>query len=204
MLEPLSPAHAGQLWQAAQGAEASWTYMSYGPFASESALLALIEDLASRHDPMFWAVRVKASGRASGWLSLMNIEPRHGAIELGNIWFAPLMQRSLAATEAMFLLLRHAADDLGYRRLVWKCDALNAASRRAAERLGFVFEGIHRAHYVVKGRRRDTAWYCLLAEEWPLCRDALIAWLDPANHMPEGKPQRALAALRAELALPRG
>ncbi len=199
ILEPLHPRHATELWQAAQQADASWTYMSYGPFASEAAMRAQVASLASTHDPMFWAVRPVTTGAVSGWLALMNMEPRNAAIELGGIWFAPRMQRTRAATEAMFMLLRLAADDLGYRRLVWKCDSRNAASRRAADRLGFTHEGRHRAHMVVKGRRRDTDWYSILDDEWPRCRDAILAWLAAENFAPDGTARRGLAEIRAGL-----
>ncbi len=199
VLEPLHLRHVPELWQAAQGAEASWTHMSYGPFAGEAAVRAQVVALASTHDPMFWAVRPVTTGVVSGWLALMNIEPRNAAIELGGIWFAPRMQRTRASTEAMFLLLRLAADDLGYRRLVWKCDSRNAASRRAAERLGFTYEGRHRAHMVVKGRRRDTDWYSIVDDEWPRSRDAIAAWLAPENSAPDGTARQGLAAIRAAL-----
>jgi RimJ/RimL family protein N-acetyltransferase len=195
-LEPLHSRHAGELWEAAQGAEASWAYMGFGPFPSAAALAGFVAEFASQHDPMVWAVRPALTGRASGWLALMDMQPRNAAIELGNIWFAPRMQRTPAATEAMFLLLRLAADELSYRRLVWKCNDLNAPSRRAAERLGFTYEGTLRAHMVVKGRRRDTAYYSILADEWPRCRDALAAWLDPSNLAPDGTALRSLAGLR--------
>jgi RimJ/RimL family protein N-acetyltransferase len=196
VLEPLHRRHVPELWRAAQGAEESWAYLGYGPPANEAAMTKIVDDLAAVHDPLAWAVRPVATGVASGWLTLMDIQPRNAAIELGNIWFGPPMQRTRAATEAMFLLLRHAADDLGYRRLVWKCNALNAPSKRAAERLGFVYEGELRAHMVVKGRRRDTAWYSILDDEWPRCRDALLAWLDPANFDAEGTARRSLGAIR--------
>jgi len=173
--------------------------MSYGPFPSQDALARFVGDFASTHDPIAWAVRPVATGMVSGWLTLMDIQPKNAAIELGNIWFAPVMQRSRAATEAMFLLLRLAADDLGYRRLVWKCDALNEKSCRAAGRLGFVAEGRHRAHMVVKGRLRETAWYSIVGDEWPGRRDAILAWLDPANFAADGTALRSLAALRGEL-----
>ncbi len=199
VLEPLHPRHAAELWQAAQDADASWDYLPYGPFPSEAAMRTQVGTFASAHDPMFWAVRPVATGVVSGWLSLMNIEPRNAAIELGGIWFAPRMQRTRAATEAMFLPLRLAADDLGYRRLVWKCNALNEASRRAAERLGFTYEGRHRAHMVVKGRRRDTDWYSILDDEWPRCRDAILAWLAPENSAPDGTARRGLTEIRASL-----
>jgi RimJ/RimL family protein N-acetyltransferase len=202
-LEPMHVRHAPDLWRAAENGDArgdaSWTYLGYGPFPSAEALTRFVADFASTHDPMAWVARPVATGVASGWLTLMDIQPKHAAIELGNIWFAPVLQRTRAATEAMFLLLRLAADDLGYRRLVWKCNALNAPSCRAAERLGFTFEGIHRAHLVVKGRQRDTAWYSITQAEWPRCRDAILAWLDASNFETGGTARRGLKEIRAGL-----
>ena len=172
VLEPLHRRHAADLWRVAQGADDSWTYMGYGPFASAEAMARFVADAAATHDPMMWAVRPVTTGVVSGWLALMDIQPRNAAVELGSIWFAPVMQRTRAATEAMFLLLRLAAEDLGYRRLVWKCNALNEPSRRAAQRLGFTCEGRHRMHMVVKGRQRETDWYSIVGDEWLRCRDA--------------------------------
>jgi RimJ/RimL family protein N-acetyltransferase len=199
VLEPLHKRHADELWRAAQGADESWTYLPSGPYATREAMIRYINDTSTDPARMVWAVRPVATGVASGWLSLMDIQPRNASIELGGIWFAPVMQRTRAATEAMFLPLKHAADDLGYRRLVWKCNALNAPSRRAAERLGFSFEGTHRMHMVTKGRRRDSDWYSIIEDEWPSCRDALLAWLSPENFAPDGTAKRGLAELRAEL-----
>jgi RimJ/RimL family protein N-acetyltransferase len=196
VLEPLHVRHAAELWQAAQGAEESWTYLPFGPFASAAALAGFVAERASTHDPMAWAVRPVSTGMASGWLTLLDMQPKNASIELGGIWFAPCMQRTRASTEAMFLLLRLAADDLGYRRLVWKCNALNAPSKRAAERLGFSYEGRHRAHMVVKGRLRDSDWYSIVGDEWARCRDALAAWLDPGNFASDGTAKRGLAELR--------
>ena len=201
-LEPLAVRHAAELWQAA-GADReghSWAYLGYGPFADEAAMRRHVAAFAAQHDPMAWAVRPHASGVASGWLTLMEIFPAHGAIEIGHIWFSPRMQRTRAATEAMFLLMRHAMDDLGYRRLVWKCNALNAPSRTAAARLGFVYEGTHRGNLVVKGRLRDTAWFSIQAEEWPARRDAIAAWLDEANWDHAGRPRASLSAATAGVA----
>lgn len=195
-LEPLHRRHANEIWQSAQGADDSWTYLSGGPFGSAEAMTRYVMDLAATHDPMMWAVRPVTTGVVSGWLALMDIQPRNASIELGNIWFGPRMQRTRAATEAIFLMLRLVADELGYRRLVWKCNALNAPSKRAAERLGFTYEGRHRLHMVVKGRQRETDWYSIVGDEWPPCRDALIAWLDPANFAPDGTAQHGLAELR--------
>jgi RimJ/RimL family protein N-acetyltransferase len=192
-LEPLGLAHLDELWQAAQGADASWTYLGYGPFTTQAAFRAHIAAFSTQHDPMAWVVRPHATGTADGWLTLMDIQPANAAIEIGNIWFPPRLQRTRAATEAMFILMRHAMDELGYRRLLWKCNALNAPSRRAADRLGFVYEGTLRAHLVVKGRRRDTAMFSILAEEWPARRDAILAWLDDANFDASGRALRPLA-----------
>jgi RimJ/RimL family protein N-acetyltransferase len=196
-LEPLHVRHAAELWQAVRSggearAEAAWAYLGYGPFASEAALRAFVGDFAAKHDPMAWAVRPHRTGAAEGWLTLMDIQPANAAIEIGNIYFSPRMQRTRAATEAMFLLMRHAMDDLGYRRLLWKCNALNAPSRAAAARLGFVPEGVLRANMVVKGRRRDTAMFSILDDEWPARRDAILAWLDDANFAPDGTARAPL------------
>ena len=197
-LEPLHVRHAPELFRAAQapGADASWAYLGYGPFASEAAMRAHVASFAATHDPMAFAVRPHATGTADGWLTLMEIIPAHAHIEIGHIWFSPRMQRTRAATEAMFLLMRHAMDELGYRRLTWKCNALNMPSRRAAERLGFTYEGTLRNVMVVKGRRRDTAWFSILDDEWPSRRDAIAAWLDDANWGPDGRPKRGLADFR--------
>jgi len=194
-LEPLGIRHAEELWggMQGQGADSSWAYLPYGPFPDFAAFRRFLGSFATTHDPIAWAVRPHVSGQASGWLTLMEIQPANAAIELGNIWFAPRMQRSRAATEAMFLLMRHAMDDLGYRRLVWKCNALNEPSRRAAARLGFVPEGEHRAHMVVKGRRRDTTWFSILDDEWPERRDAILAWLDDGNFDQRGMARRNMA-----------
>jgi RimJ/RimL family protein N-acetyltransferase len=196
VLEPLHPRHAAELWDAAQGADDSWAYLGGGPFASADSMGRYVADFAVEQDRVVWAVRPAATGTISGWLSLMDIQPKHASIELGSIWFSPRMQRTRAATEAIFLPLRLAADELGYRRLVWKCNALNAPSKRAAERLGFSYEGRHRLHMVIKGRQRDTDWYSITADEWPRCRGALAAWLDPGNFAADGTALRRLAELR--------
>ncbi|MGE4480623.1 GNAT family N-acetyltransferase [Acidocella sp.] len=195
-LEPLTRRHAGELFEAAQFADDSFTYMSFAPWKSVAEAEALIAGVYADPAAAFWAVRPVTTGRVSGFLSLMNIEPKNAAIELGNIWFGPELRRTRAATEAMFLALRHAADDLGYRRLVWKCNALNEPSRTAALRLGFAHEGTLRAHMVVKGRARDTAIYSILGSEWPSRRDAILAWLDEANFDAEGNALRSLASFR--------
>ncbi|MGG5887901.1 GNAT family N-acetyltransferase [Falsiroseomonas sp. HC035] len=194
-LEPLAVRHAAELWDAAQADRdsAGWAYLGYGPFADAEAMRRHVASFAAQHDPMAWAVRPHASGLVSGWLTLMEIQPSNAAIELGHIWFSPRLQRTRAATEAMFLLMRHAMDDLGYRRLVWKCNALNEPSRRAAARLGFTFEGELRAHMVVKGRRRDTAFYAILEDEWPARRERIAEWLDDANWDHGQRPRKSLS-----------
>lgn len=197
-LEPLARRHAGELFEAAQFADDSFTYMSFGPWRSVADVEALIANFCSDPAAPVWAVRPVTTGRVCGLLSLKSIEPRNAAIELGNIWFGPELRRTRAATEAMFLLLRHAADDLGYRRLVWKCNSLNEPSKRAALRLGFSHEGTLRAHMVVKGHERDTAMYSIVAAEWPSRRDAILAWLDEENFDGEGNAIKSLAQLRAE------
>jgi len=196
VLEPLHRRHGAELFESMRGAEQSFTYLAYGPFPDRAALDGFLAPAST--DPLmaYWAIRPTATGRASGWLSLMNIEPANAAIELGSIWFSPRLQRTRAATEAMFLLLRHAAEDLGYRRLVWKCDNRNEASKAAALRLGFMPEGLLRAHMVVKGQRRDTAMFSILDDEWPARRDAIRAWLSPENFDTGGTAIRSLASFR--------
>lgn len=130
-------------------------------------------------------------------MSYLRITPEFGVIEIGHIWFAPQLQRTTAATEAIYLLARHAFDDLGYRRVEWKCNALNAASRRAAERFGFAFEGVFRKHQIVKGRNRDTAWYAIIDDEWPIIRAGFQAWLSPENFDSDGWQIRSLGELTA-------
>ena len=199
VLEPLHRRHTPELWTAGQGAEQSWDYLGYGPFSTEESLASFVAEFAANHDPMAWAIRPVSTGVVSGWLTLMEIQPKNAAIELGNIWFGPKLQRTRAATEAMFLLLNLAADDLGYRRLVWKCNALNAPSIRAGQRLGFTAEGVLRAAAIVKGRSRDTAMFSIQADEWPSRRDALHAWLASENFAPDGTARRGLADIRAGL-----
>jgi RimJ/RimL family protein N-acetyltransferase len=196
-LEPLdADRHAAALYAAAQGDPALWNHLGYGPFASEAEMHAHLAAQAASADPRFLAVVDGATGEARGVVSYLRMEPEHGVIEIGHIWFGSALQRTPAATETVYLLARHAFEDLGNRRLEWKCDAANSRSRRAAERFGFTFEGVFRQHMVVKGRNRDTAWYSLLDGEWPAARAAFEAWLDPANFDAAGRQRRALAELR--------
>jgi RimJ/RimL family protein N-acetyltransferase len=186
-LQPLAQAHLSALWQAAQGADSSWTYLRYGPFPSEIAMAEQVKDFSRRHDQPFWAVCPKPGGTAKGWLSLCDIYPVDAAIEIGSVWFSPGLQRSRAATEAIFLLMRHVFDDLGYQRLVWRCAAVNEASQAAAQRYGFRPEGIWRSAVIVKGWQRDVAWFSMLALEWPARKAALAAWLDDGNFDEAGR-----------------
>jgi RimJ/RimL family protein N-acetyltransferase len=196
-LEPLdADRHGADLFAAAQGDPELWTYLPYGPFATPEALHEHLARQAASLDPLYYAVVDVASGRAAGVVSYLRIEPDHGVIEIGNIWFGAGLQRTPGATEAVYLLAREAFDGLGNRRLEWKCNAENGRSRRAAERFGFTFEGVFRQHMIVKGRNRDTAWYALLDGEWPAARAAFEAWLDPANLDGDGRQRRSLEELR--------
>lgn len=199
-LEPVDPSrHAEQLFQASAGADDLWTYLAYGPFESQAVFAEWLAQRAASRDPVFYAVIDLAAGAGRGMASFMRIEPEHRVIEIGHIWFAPVLQRTRQATEAIYLMARHAFDDLGYRRLEWKCNALNAASRRAAERFGFSFEGIFRQHMIVKGVNRDTAWFSIIDSEWPVRRAAFEAWLSPENFDSSGQQQRSLSQIRSEL-----
>jgi RimJ/RimL family protein N-acetyltransferase len=181
-LVPVDPtAHAATLWACSHGdpaTEALWTYLPYGPFPDPGAMQEWIEACAGSQDPLFFAVVDLASGDAVGMASDLNIDPVMRRLELGHIWYGPASQRSRANTEAVSLLLHEAFDDLGYRRVEWKCDALNERSRAAALRLGFSFEGIFRQHMIVKGRNRDTAWFAMLDVEWSERKANLRRWLD--------------------------
>ena len=204
VLEPVDPArHANDLFLASEGAAALWDYLAYGPFENQRVFTEWLKERAASDDPLFYAVIDRASRQARGMASLMRIVPEHGVIEIGHIWFAPALQRTRQATEAIYLLARHAFDDLGYRRFEWKCDALNLPSRRAAERFGFVFEGVFRQHMVVKGRNRDTAWFSIVDGEWPGVRAAFEAWLSPDNFDDEGQQRRSLSEIRDGVANPR-
>jgi RimJ/RimL family protein N-acetyltransferase len=190
-LEPLdADRHATALFEAAQGEGADplvWRYMWDGPYADAAEYEEWAREAAAGRDPQFFAVVVDELGGPAGVASYLRIEPAHACIEIGHIWFGGRMQRTTAATEAIYLLLRHAFDDLGYRRVEWKCNAENARSRAAADRFGFTFEGVFRQHMIVKGANRDTAWYALLDGEWPEVRAGFERWLDPANHDGDGK-----------------
>jgi RimJ/RimL family protein N-acetyltransferase len=196
-LEPVDPdRHAADLHAASLGDPRLWDHLPYGPFADVAALREHLARQAASEDPLFFAVVDAATGRAVGIVSYLRIEPAHGVIEIGHIWFGGPLQRTPAATETIYLLARQAFDALGNRRLEWKCDAANARSRRAAERFGFTFEGVFRQHQIVKGRNRDTAWYAMLDGEWPALRAAFEAWLSRENFDADGGQRRTLEQVR--------
>ena len=200
-LEPLDPAEHGlSLWQETHGADqaALWQYLFEAPFEDERAFREHLIRKASSQDPFFFAIVDQGSGRALGYETLMRIEPAHRCIEVGNIIYGRTLQRTPGATEAQYLLMRYVFDDLGYRRYEWKCNALNAPSRRAAVRFGFTFEGIFRQHMLVRGRNRDTAWYSMLDREWPRVSEAFQRWLALENFDSAGRQRASLAAVNPE------
>ncbi len=169
-----------------------WTYMSVGPFDSVDAMREWVEEISASDDPLFYAVVDAPTGQAIGVAAYLRIKPEIGVIEIGHIAYAPRLQKTPAATEAMYLLMRRVFSELGYRRYEWKCDALNEASRIAAERLGFSFDGVFEQALVYKGRNRDTAWYSILDSEWPALDGAFGAWLEPANFGENGRQRKSL------------
>jgi RimJ/RimL family protein N-acetyltransferase len=179
------------------GDPAIWTYLPDGPYESEADLRRMLAWAETAEDSLYFTLVRPSDGRPLGLASYQRITPEFGVIEIGHIWFGVPLQRTTAATEAIFLLARNAFDELGYRRLEWKCNALNAASRRAAERFGFSFEGVFRKHQVVKGRNRDTAWYAITDDDWPAIRRGFEAWLAPDNMDSEGGQRRPLGELIA-------
>jgi len=187
--------HGAALWSAVNGHDEVWTWLADGPYASEAALRSALQEKQTGANAVFLAILSEANGRAEGYASFMRMDPANGVIEVGNILLAPALQRTLAATEAMYLMARHVFDDLGYRRYEWKCNAKNEPSRIAALRLGFTFEGIFRQHMVVKGKNRDTAWFAMLDHEWPARKRAFETWLEPENFDSEGRQRRTLAEI---------
>ena len=205
-VEPLNVArHAVDLHEANVLGEdgRNWAYLSYGPFATFDAYQAWLAGAASKPDPQFHTIVDLATGRPAGLASYLRIDPEAGSIEVGHIKYSPALQRTVAATEAMYLMMRRAFE-LGYRRYEWKCNALNAPSRAAAQRLGFSYEGIFRQARVDKGRNRDTAWYAMIDREWPAIDRAFRRWLDPANFDAEGRQRTSLSELTGPMLVSRG
>lgn len=196
-VEPLDPLrHGAELFAAARD-PGIWDWLAYGPFADAAAMRLWLEQRAASADPLFFAIRDRTDGLTKGMCAWLRLDPPNGVVEIGHIWLGDALQRTPAATEALYLLFHHVMDDLGYRRLEWKCDSGNARSRRAATRFGFTFEGVFRQHLIVKGRNRDTAWFSLLDHEWPAIRGGFERWLAPENFTPDGCQIRSLAACRA-------
>jgi RimJ/RimL family protein N-acetyltransferase len=194
-VEKLAARHGADLWRAYAGHDHMWTYMStYGPFADETEFGKWFESRLPLEDPYSYAV-VDRAGHALGIATLMEIRPAMRVIEVGHIAYSPALQRTPLGTEAQYLLARYAFETLGYRRYEWKCNALNAASRRAALRYGFVYEGTFRQHLIAKGRNRDNAWFSMLDSEWPVRRAAFERWLAPENFDAQGRQRIGLSEL---------
>jgi len=183
--------HTCDLWDAVRGRDEIWDYIPAGPFADAAAFADYMIACEHNKERYFYTV-VERAGRAVGFLALMEMRPAHRVVEVGNIVYGAPLQRTPLGTEAQFLLMRYAFETLGYRRYEWKCNTLNAASRRAAVRLGFTFEGIFRQHMIIKGRSRDTAWFSILDSEWPVRKAAFERWLAPANFDREGRQRTRL------------
>jgi len=175
----------------------NWTYLPHGPYSRFEDYLKYLERAAASDDPFVHCVIERSSGRAVGVASYMRIDAAAGVIEVSGINYSPLLQRTPAATEAMYMMMRRVFDELGYRRYEWKCDALNARSRAAATRLGFQYEGLFRQATVYKGRNRDTCWFSILDREWPALKQAFERWLDPANFDAAGQQRQNLSNLRS-------
>jgi RimJ/RimL family protein N-acetyltransferase len=200
MLEALDPAvHGESLWVHLGGEPNAgvWVYVFDGPYLERAAFDAELARKAVSRDYLFYAIVENDSQRAIGLAAYLNIHAAQRSIEVGSILYSPALQRTRGATEAMYLMARHAFEDLGYRRYEWKCNSLNEPSRRAAARYGFTFEGIFRQHLIVKGRNRDTAWFSMLDGEWPARKAAFERWLEPVNFDAEGRQRSALSQLIA-------
>ena len=205
-LEPLEPdRHAEDLFAAyALDAEGkNWTYLPYGPFESKETFRAWMEQNCATTDPIFFAVIDRETSKAVGIVSYLRINPTSGSIEVGHLNYSPLLQRTPAATEAMYLMMARAFE-LGYRRYEWKCHSMNAPSRAAAQRLGLSFEGVFRQATVVKGRSRDTAWYAAIDQEWPAINEAFKRWLDQSNFNEQGQQRSRLSEATAPILKKRG
>jgi RimJ/RimL family protein N-acetyltransferase len=198
-VEPLDPArHADDLFAAYRDDPEgrNWTYLPVEPFKDIDAYRTWLIEIAAKDDPLFHAIIDPDEDQACGVAALMRMDPANGVIEVGHINYSPRLQATIAATEAMYLLMHRVFDELGYRRYEWKCDSLNEPSCRAAERFGFTFEGTFRNAWVVKGRNRDTAWFSIIDSEWPAIRTAFESWLSPDNFDDDGEQRRKLAEFR--------
>jgi len=180
-----------------------WTYLGYGPFERLDDYRKWVDEVGGNSDPLFYAIIDTATGKATGVASYLRISPANGCIEVGHINYSPVLQRTRAATEAMYLMMKRVFE-AGYRRYEWKCDALNARSRVAAQRFGFSYEGIFRQATIYKGRNRDTAWYAAIDKEWPELEGAFRRWLDASNFDGENRQRISLAKLTGPILKARG
>ena len=195
-LEPQnSSQHASELYQAGHSTDEAlkiWDYLTYGPWPNEEAYAAVLRQQSASFDPVFYAIRSHESGRACGQASFLDINAQNGVTEIGHIWFGPELQRTRGATEALYLMIKYSMEELGYRRMQWRCNSLNEKSRQAARRLGFRFEGIFYNHLIFKGKNRDTAWYSILDDEWPEVSKVMEKWLADDNFDSTGAPLTSL------------
>ena len=199
-LEKLTTAHTSDLWSAFAGHDRLWTYIAgYGPFPNAEEFSASLAARAALEDPYAYAI-IDASDSAVGFFTLLRIDPAMRVIEVGHVMYSPALQRTPLGTEAQYLLARYAFETLGYRRYEWKCDSLNAPSRRAALRYGFIYEGTFRQHIIAKGRNRDNAWFSMLDSEWPVRKANFERWLDPENFDGQGRQKVSLTALNKQQA----
>ncbi len=198
-LVALNPqAHGDMLKAAIQDSltvESSWRYMPLTPSGQGAETVSWLKQCAATAEPSFFTLLTPDGSEAGGMASYLNIVPANGTVELGHIWFRPSWRGSIRTTEAIYLMMVHAFDRLGYRRVEWKCDAMNKPSRAAALRFGFRFEGVFLNHFIIRGRNRDTAWYSITNEEWPAVKAAFERWLDPSNFDAQGQQNQALSQL---------
>jgi len=196
ILEPLdADRHAQQMYDASHSSDEAlkiWDYLAYGPWPDLASYHDTLRTQSASLDPVFFAIRSTRTSKAIGQASFLDLNAQNGVSEIGHIWFGPELQRTTGATEALFLMLCNAMDDQGYRRMQWRCNALNNKSRDAARRLGFRFEGIFYNHLIFKGNNRDTAWYSILDDEWPEVRAIISDWLSPDNFKADGTPNSSL------------
>jgi RimJ/RimL family protein N-acetyltransferase len=197
-IAPLLPNHAQQLFDASKNADSDtkFTWLAEPPPTTLDDFRAWVDKVAASEDPIFYAVIDKATGKVAGRQTLMRIDAANGSVEIGNIYWGPLISQQRGATEALFLAAKYVFDDLGYRRFEWKCNDNNLPSKIAAKRFGFQHEGMFRQHMIVKGLNRDTAWFSMTDKDWPTLRTAYEAWLDPSNFDPDGSQKKRLKEFR--------
>ena len=199
-LEKLEARHADALYAASatEDADAKFTWLAEGPPADLASFRAWVEKVSASVDPIYFAIIDKATGKVAGRQTLMRIDAANGVVEIGNIYWGPLIARKAAATEALFLFAHYAFDTLGYRRFEWKCNNDNVPSKSAALRFGFQYEGLFRQHFVIKGLNRDTAWFAMIDKDWDKLKPAYQAWLAPENFNANGAQKRRLEDIRAD------